>query len=300
MLFCAPQDLPRNAAVRKINELVKRARMAKVNALIIGHLKAQMPFFGQQSKQKALLENLADEFYAVMKKHRLPQGDFPPLARFKEVAATYDFGKFKKLDDHLLESADNALTSGIPQLLRQLGEELDARAAVEKEMHASFLESGTTANPSTQVYTGSEGRMIASVSGDTNAPQEISRSGAAAEPGGANPFGGGGGGGGGSSMAAYAQWSSLVNKADADAVFRLLPGGQEGLVSGGGARDVLLESGLDVGMLRTIWDLADIDKDGFLDKDEFAVAMYLITSCKSGKPCPTTLPPGVVPPSKRG
>jgi EH domain-containing protein 3/EH domain-containing protein 1 len=70
------QDLPRNAAVRKINELVKRARMAKVHALIIGHLKSQMPFFGQQSKQKQLLENLADEFFAIMKKHRLPQVRF--------------------------------------------------------------------------------------------------------------------------------------------------------------------------------------------------------------------------------
>lgn len=40
-------ELPRNAAVRKVNELVKRARMAKVHALIISHLKAQMPFFGQ-------------------------------------------------------------------------------------------------------------------------------------------------------------------------------------------------------------------------------------------------------------
>lgn len=41
-------DLPRNAAIRKINELVKRARMARVHALIISHLKQKMPsFFGK-------------------------------------------------------------------------------------------------------------------------------------------------------------------------------------------------------------------------------------------------------------
>jgi hypothetical protein len=162
---CAPrrlQELPRNSAVRKINELVKRARMARVHALIIGHLKAQMPFFGQQSKQKQLLDNLADEFFAIMKKHRLPQvrrrgmghylparclhictrprqpalvaprpfrsdhaprrlrlrrlqGDFPNLQRFKEVASSYDFGKFKKLDDKYLQQADDALTQGTCQ-----------------------------------------------------------------------------------------------------------------------------------------------------------------------------------------
>jgi hypothetical protein len=37
--------LPRFAAVRKINELVKRARALKVHALIIGHLKKLMPSF---------------------------------------------------------------------------------------------------------------------------------------------------------------------------------------------------------------------------------------------------------------
>lgn len=50
------RDLPRNAAVRKINELVKRARMAKVHAYIIGHLKAQMPaVFGKEKKQEKMV-----------------------------------------------------------------------------------------------------------------------------------------------------------------------------------------------------------------------------------------------------
>ena len=174
--------------------------------------------------------------------------------------------QFKKLDEHLLEAADAALTNGIPQLLRQLGEELDARAAVEKEMHMSFLESGTTANASTVVYSGNEGRMIASRNGDLNAAAAPASGAAATGPidSQGNPFGSGGSGPGG--MAAYASWAALIGKADADSVFRLLPGGQEGLVSGGGARDVLLESGLDTAMLRTIWDLSDIDKDGYLDK----------------------------------
>jgi hypothetical protein len=33
------RDLPRNSAVRKINELVKRVRICKVHAYIISHLK---------------------------------------------------------------------------------------------------------------------------------------------------------------------------------------------------------------------------------------------------------------------
>ena len=45
--------------------------------------------------------------------------------------------------------------------------------------------------------------------------------------------------------------------------------------------------------------LADIDVDGNLAADEFCVAMYLIDMAKMGQPLPTTLPPGLVPPSMR-
>ena len=52
------KNLPRNSAVRKINELVKRVRMCKVHAYIISHLKEQMPMLmGQKKKQKEVSNN---------------------------------------------------------------------------------------------------------------------------------------------------------------------------------------------------------------------------------------------------
>lgn len=296
-------DLPRNSAVRKINELVKRARMARVHALIIGHLRAQMPMFSQKAKQASLLKGMRDEFYAVMTKHRLPQGDFPNVDRFIEVAATFDFGKFRKLEERLLANADSALTQGIPVLLRQLGHEQDLRAAQDKEAHASFMEGGV-AMPVAHAYTGTEGRMIAGAGrepgaggeGDDPVPSRAAggpAEGAAAIAAASNPFGGP------APSRDQAVWASNINKKDSDSVFRLLPGGQEGRVSGAGAKDVLLESGLDVAQLRAIWELADIDKDGCLDAEEFAVCQYLINMAKDGKPVPASLPPNLVPPSKK-
>ena len=76
----ADRELPRNSAVRKINELVKRCRLAKVHAYIIGHLRAQMPqMMGKEKVQKKLIADMAGVFRSVMKQHNLAPGDFPDL-----------------------------------------------------------------------------------------------------------------------------------------------------------------------------------------------------------------------------
>ena len=47
-------------------------------------------------------------------------------------------------------------------------------------------------------------------------------------------------------------------------------------------------------------DLADIRKQGKLNRDEFAVAMHLINNKLAGRDVPSTLPTSLVPPSLRG
>jgi hypothetical protein len=67
------KSLPKNNAMRKVNELVKRARLAKTHAFIIGHFKDHMPsFFGREKAQKKMVKNLADEFNKVRLQYRLP------------------------------------------------------------------------------------------------------------------------------------------------------------------------------------------------------------------------------------
>ena len=48
-----------------------------------------------------------------------------------------------------------------------------------------------------------------------------------------------------------------------------------------------------------IWKLSDIDKDGLLDTDEFALAMYLIDIKLQNHDLPSELPDHLIPPSKR-
>ncbi|CAN0522482.1 unnamed protein product, partial [Laminaria digitata] len=51
--------------------------------------------------------------------------------------------------------------------------------------------------------------------------------------------------------------------------------------------------------LRAVWELSDIDKDGMLDRDEFAVAWYLANQAVAGVKPPSSLPANLVPLSKR-
>lgn len=65
-LFQDLQALPRNAALRKLNDLIKRARLAKVHAHLISYLKAEMPaMMGKEKRKKELIANL-DKVYAKL------------------------------------------------------------------------------------------------------------------------------------------------------------------------------------------------------------------------------------------
>lgn len=58
-LFLDLQQLPRSTVVRKLNDLIKRARLAKVHAYIVSELRKEMPsVFGRTSRKKELTKNL--------------------------------------------------------------------------------------------------------------------------------------------------------------------------------------------------------------------------------------------------
>ncbi|XP_076978098.1 epidermal growth factor receptor substrate 15-like 1 isoform X8 [Tamandua tetradactyla] len=99
--------------------------------------------------------------------------------------------------------------------------------------------------------------------------------------------------------AAEAHWAVRVEeKAKFDGIFEsLLP--INGLLSGDKVKPVLMNSKLPLDILGRVWDLSDIDKDGHLDRDEFAVAMHLVYRALEKEPVPSVLPPSLIPPSKR-
>ncbi|KAJ1839427.1 hypothetical protein LPJ57_010841, partial [Coemansia sp. RSA 486] len=89
------RSIPKNAALRRVNEIVKRARQARVHAHIIGYLRSELPsMFGKNKKAKAMLDDLPAEFRKIQVRYNLPPGDFPNPEAFKSDLEAFKIADF--------------------------------------------------------------------------------------------------------------------------------------------------------------------------------------------------------------
>ena len=94
-------------------------------------------------------------------------------------------------------------------------------------------------------------------------------------------------------------WVVEEFKEEYDGLFQSL-GPKGGKINGAVAKREMVKSKLQNTVLGKIWTLSDIDRDGQLDKDEFALAMYLIkVKLDDDDDLPDELPIHLIPPSKR-
>lgn len=179
---------------------------------------------------------------------------------------------------HLLASYKNGSMRALPQILPPGLYEAAARRGVSRQM--------TGSRPT------SDGAPASAI------PRQISGSGYAAQPASparpsfqqATPNGDG--------------WAvTAQEKARFDQVYATVDTQNRGFVTGEQAVQFFSNSRLPEEALAQIWDLADINSEGQLTKDEFAVAMYLIGQQKSKRDgrdvLPQSLPPNLIPPSMR-
>eukprot|EP00550_Attheya_septentrionalis_P000201 CAMPEP_0198290294 /NCGR_PEP_ID=MMETSP1449-20131203/8223_1 /TAXON_ID=420275 /ORGANISM="Attheya septentrionalis, Strain CCMP2084" /LENGTH=570 /DNA_ID=CAMNT_0043988787 /DNA_START=10 /DNA_END=1725 /DNA_ORIENTATION=+ len=263
--------LPRQSAVRKINELVKRIRKVKALAYIIGYLKIQMPnLMGREKKQQKLINDLPNVFRTIMKKYNLVPGDFPDINEFSAKLKEVKFSEFESLKQSQIEALDHALESDIPKLMEDLPSEKDTPETLRAKM----------------------GKAAISNTSNVPLPTRDTKFGKGADDNSANPFG--------AAPDNEDKYWALQESADRlwDSFEALGPEG--GFLPPSVARDVLVKTGLKKEELRQIWNLSDIDCDGYFDHHEYVVAMFLCDAViQKGRPIPAELPPSVVPPSKR-
>ncbi|KAH8236456.1 hypothetical protein KR026_002594, partial [Drosophila bipectinata] len=258
-LFRDLQSLPRNAALRKLNDLIKRARLAKVHAFIISELRKDMPsVFGKDSKKKELIKNLGQIYDRIQREHSISPGDFPDIKKMQEVLQHQDFTKFHSLKPHLLDIVDNMLAKDIARLMEMIPQE-EMTLVTEPVVKGGAFEGVIDDHVSPFGYMKGEG--IDAGCGEHD-------------------------------------WICNKDKARTDGIFNGL-GPVDGKISGSTAKQELIKSKLPNSVLSKIWKLSDVDGDGFLDSDEFALALHLINVKLEGCELPTVLPEHLVPPSKR-
>ncbi|TNN18632.1 Intersectin-1 [Schistosoma japonicum] len=102
------------------------------------------------------------------------------------------------------------------------------------------------------------------------------------------------------SSTAYQDWIiSSSNRPRYRLLFNQHDRNKRGYLTGVEARSILLQYGLSNTILAHIWNLADLDKDGNLNCDEFCIAIFLIEKVLSGSQLPNTLPSGLLPSSQQ-
>uniref|UniRef100_A0A1A8LA26 EH-domain containing 2 n=1 Tax=Nothobranchius pienaari TaxID=704102 RepID=A0A1A8LA26_9TELE len=256
------RNLPRNAAVRKLNDLVKRARLVRAHAHIISYLKQEMPtIFCKESKKHNLIYQLPVIFTKIQQQHRVPAGDFPDCTKMQEKLLGQDFSKFKTLKPSLMASLDKLLTSDIAKLVPLLQPQVERKKSLPSVLDGEFL--GTfrrdqfRRDPFKEILKDDEG-----------------------------------------SETDFEEWVVEKHKPKYDEIFyNLSP--HDGKLSGTKVKQWMMTTLLPNSVLAHIWRLADVDKDGMLDNEEFALAVHLIEGKLEGHWLPRELPSHLVPPSKR-
>ncbi len=264
--------LPRQSAVRKINELVKRIRKVKTLAYIIGYLKQQMPsLMGKEKKQSKLISDLPNVFRSIMKKYNLAPGDFPDITGFSNKLRDVKFAEFNTMQQKQIDALDEILNVDIPALMEQLPSERDSPETLRLKMGA--VSGGSRGMSSVPIPTTAAkfGKQVQYES---------------------NPFG--------FSQEDEDHYWALQDSADRLVGSFEALGPEGGFLSTQKARDVLVRTGLSKDQLRQIWNLSDMDRDGLFDLEEYVVAMFLCDAViQKGRPIPAELPATVIPPNKR-
>ncbi|XP_074917510.1 EH domain-containing protein 2-like, partial [Chelonoidis abingdonii] len=244
-LFQDIQNLPRNSALRKLNDLVKRARLVR-RTWVPASPKAGARFLFLTEEVR---ERSTGRWQAIPN-----SSGWHALGTRQELLMVHDFTKFHALKPRLLDGLDEMLTGDIARLMPLLRQE-------ELETPEGVVQGGAF---------------------------DVTHNGPFVE---------------GLADGAYEgaddeDWVVTKDKPKYDEIFyNLAP--LDGKLSGTKAKSWMVATKLPNSVLGKIWKLSDVDRDGMLDAEEFALASHLIEVKLEGHGLPADLPRHLVPPSKR-
>lgn len=243
-------ELPRSVALRKLNDVIKRARLAKVHAFILDHLRKSMghgarctKMCGRASEQKALIANLEALYQDIADANGLSVGDFPDPRMMQEKLKSMDFTAFARINKKNMEALETMLKIDTPKLLQLISNE-----AAQIDL-ADMAQVGSDASPFAVIKNGAK-----------------------------------------MTSAYESHWLMAPNVEEYKTDFLKLGPNKNGKIGGRAAKTSMVESKLPSKVLHQIWTLADVDKDGALTLYEYALAMQFIKMKQDGQDLPPSLP----------
>mmetsp|Transcript_7772 Transcript_7772/g.21570 ORF Transcript_7772/g.21570 Transcript_7772/m.21570 type:complete len:320 (-) Transcript_7772:144-1103(-) len=125
-LYAALEALPRNAALRKLADLGKRARTVRAHAHLLEHLRKKVgSVCWRKDKEKLrLLSDLPSIYGELSAKRDLPQSDFPDPAEMRRALESADFSKFARVDHRVLGLLESLLNVDLPRLVALMHSEV--------------------------------------------------------------------------------------------------------------------------------------------------------------------------------
>ena len=102
-LFNELVKLPMGLLFNELELLIREAKLARAHALLMSHIKSQLPTFNRQAKQDKIADELDTVIATVSQKYMMSQNEFPSADFIREKIRTFDFGRLKKMKDSNLE-----------------------------------------------------------------------------------------------------------------------------------------------------------------------------------------------------
>merc|ERR1719471_1154858 len=98
-LYTHLAQLPKQAAVRQVNDIIKRAKLAQVHAHLLDTLRRAMPLFNKEAKQAELIANLPAVYQQVARARGIALGDFPDVKMMQaKLQSVSSFRMFPKME----------------------------------------------------------------------------------------------------------------------------------------------------------------------------------------------------------
>lgn len=112
-------SLPSENTTRKLNEMVKRARLLRAHVHVLDYLRQAMPsLFGSDKEKAKLIAKLPAILGEISRTRKIPVGDFPPVEVYAKALEKHDFRKFKELHAKTAQEVEEILTRDLPRFMR--------------------------------------------------------------------------------------------------------------------------------------------------------------------------------------